>query len=99
MENFSDPKKEWRMAGLVTRATILKTHEYYRSRRLSSSGSGSSQSKRGSTSIAEKFPPGLAAGEKPKAPRVTFDEHLFFSQDELDKVDVGKGSGTGEEKV
>ena len=99
VENFSDPKKEWRMAGLVTRATILKTHEYYRSRRLSSSGSGSSQSKRGSTSIAEKFPPGLAAGEKPKAPRVTFDEHLFFSQDELDKVDVGKGSGTGEEKV
>ena len=28
------------MAGLVTRATILKTHEYYRSRRLSAEPRG-----------------------------------------------------------
>ena len=34
VENYEDPKKQWRMAGLVTRATILKTHEYYRGRRL-----------------------------------------------------------------
>ena len=37
---------------------------------------------------ASKFPPGLVFGEVPRAPRVTFDEHLFFSQDELDKVRV-----------
>ena len=34
---------------------------------------------------ASKFPPGLVFGEVPRAPRVTFDEHLFFSQDELDR--------------
>ena len=34
VENYEDPKKQWRMAGLVTRATILKTHEYYRGQRL-----------------------------------------------------------------
>ena len=34
VENFDEPKKRWRMAGLVTRATILKTHEYYRGQRF-----------------------------------------------------------------
>jgi len=29
--NYEDPKKQWRLAGLVTRSTILETHEYYRS--------------------------------------------------------------------
>jgi CBS domain-containing protein len=126
VENHDAPRREWRMAGLVTRATILKTHEYYRSRRLSAaapaspetredvdredkpggadgaradakdappssgpSGSGAAGVTRAPASIdASKFPPGLVPGEVPRAPRVTFDEHLFFSQDELDKVRV-----------
>ena len=126
VENHDAPRREWRMAGLVTRATILKTHEYYRSRRLSAaapaspekredvdredkpggadgaradakdappssgtSGSGAAGVTRAPASIdASKFPPGLVFGEVPRAPRVTFDEHLFFSQDELDKVRV-----------
>jgi nanoRNase/pAp phosphatase (c-di-AMP/oligoRNAs hydrolase)/CBS domain-containing protein len=105
VENFDAPRREWRMAGLVTRATILKTHEYYRSRRLSaeprvgvekkegdaasSSGGGENARDLETASIdATKFPPGLVPGEVPRAPRVTFDEHLFFSQDELDKVRV-----------
>ena len=116
VENHDAPRREWRMAGLVTRATILKTHEYYRSRRLSAAAPAASPEKREdvdredkpggaddaradakdalpssdpSGSIdASKFPPGLVPGEVPRAPRVTFDEHLFFSQDELDKVRV-----------
>ena len=28
--NMEEPKKQWRLAGLVTRGTILQTHEYYR---------------------------------------------------------------------
>ena len=118
VENADAPRREWRMAGLVTRATILKTHEYYRGRRLSeaagaveaeaaaadggarredaprrSGTSGSSPGSAGNESApasidASKFPPGLVPGEVPRAPRVTFDEHLFFSQDELDKVRV-----------
>ena len=105
VENFDAPRREWRMAGLVTRATILKTHEYYRSRRLSaeprgvvekkegdaasSSGGGENARDLETASIdATKFPPGLVPGEVPRAPRVTLDEHLFFSQDELDKVRV-----------
>ena len=135
VENFDAPRREWRMAGLVTRATILKTHEYYRSRRLSAEprgvekkegdaasspdgetenarrsgekkaasperesdagrlgsgtprGGGENAREQETASIdATKFPPGLVPGEVPRAPRVTFDEHLFFSQDELDKV-------------
>ena len=128
VENHDAPRREWRMAGLVTRATILKTHEYYRSRRLSAAApaspekredvdepsdepflqkgadgaraeakdkdakppsSGAAGVTRAPASIdASKFPPGLVPGEVPRAPRVTFDEHLFFSQDELDKVRV-----------
>lgn len=105
VENFDAPRREWRMAGLVTRATILKTHEYYRSRRLSAEPRGGVEKKEGDAASssgggenardletasidATKFPPGLVPGEVPRAPRVTFDEHLFFSQDELDKVRV-----------
>jgi tRNA nucleotidyltransferase (CCA-adding enzyme) len=33
--NYEDDKKAWKLAGLVTRATILNTHEYYRSKRMS----------------------------------------------------------------
>jgi hypothetical protein len=27
---MEEPKKQWRLVGLVTRGTILQTHEYYR---------------------------------------------------------------------
>ena len=60
-------------------------------RRSGTSGSspGSAGNESAPASIdASKFPPGLVPGEVPRAPRVTFDEHLFFSQDELDKVRV-----------
>ena len=125
VENADAPRREWRMAGLMTRATILKTHEYYRGRRLSAAGAeaaspsaapsaGGGATREGASSPpgpgpspgpgsaggepqgavaggsidASKFPPGLVPGEVPRAPRVTFDEHLFFSQDDLDKVRV-----------
>ena len=29
--NTKEPRKQWKLAGLITRATILKTHEFYRS--------------------------------------------------------------------
>ena len=59
-------------------------------RRTSAKAATHSSPRRTSTASidATKFPPGLVPGEVPRAPRVTFDEHLFFSQDELDKVRV-----------
>lgn len=93
VENFEEDRKKWRLAGLVTRATILKTHEYYRARRLvgGGTGGGDKENKRSVGGSQSILLPALAtgAGEARKSPRVTYDEYLFFSGDELDKVDVG----------
>lgn len=34
VSNYVEPKKQWRMAGLMTRADILQTHEFYRSQKF-----------------------------------------------------------------
>ena len=85
VENYDAPRKEWRLAGLVTRATLLKTHEYYRSKRLTAETE--EVVKKTVAAEAFSFPrasaPGFVDGEAPPPPRVTFDEHLFFSQDDL----------------
>jgi len=31
VSNYSEPKRQWRLAGLMTRGDILQTHEFYRS--------------------------------------------------------------------
>jgi hypothetical protein len=54
-------------------------------------GGGDKENKRSVGASQSILLPALAtgAGEARKSPRVTYDEYLFFSGDELDKVDVG----------
>ena len=66
--NYDEPRRQWRMEGLVTRATILKTHEYYRRNRL--------RSRNGGGLLAERD------GDK-AAPKVTVNPEVFFDSEML----------------
>ena len=68
MANYDEPRRQWRMEGLVTRATILKTHEYYRRNRL--------RSRNGGGLLAERD------GDK-AAPKVTVNPEVFFDSEML----------------
>jgi len=67
--NYDEPRRQWRMEGLVTRATILKTHEYYRRNRL--------RSRKGGGLLAERD-----EGDK-AAPKVTVNPEVFFDSEML----------------
>ena len=74
--NYEAPRRQWVMAGLVTRATILKTHEYYRRNRL--------RSRNGLVGERDE-------SEK-AAPKVTVNPEVFFDAEMLGLADNTKAA-------